>query len=359
MIVNHLKSATKFLVGCTLETPLGGQLLRKLLLPNSIMPIIVYHSIAEKFDPFFPSVTTSNFKHQLDFLRHRYDIVPLGPFIESCTVSASRPSRNHRPPVAITFDDGLHDFITCAYPLLQHYRVPLTLFLPTVHIDNQQPLWPDLLAYAVKTTRVGTLTYNGLHLAVNSRADRLHTSKYLSAQLKRIPADECERTVDEIIHQLEVEPANFIKQKRMLNWDEVRTLDPHRVEIGSHGANHRVLTQVTHDGLISELLTSKLTLERHLNRPVRGIAYPNGYANETVAWEAARAGYVYGLQTGGRLNRLRHGQLITNRYLLFRITAYECTIPTFSAELSEAFVAARSLLTGLRRITNRSLTVSV
>jgi peptidoglycan/xylan/chitin deacetylase (PgdA/CDA1 family) len=65
-------------------------------------------------------------------------------------------------------------------------------------------------------------------------------------------------------------------------------------EIGSHGRSHRILSHLQPRDIESELVESKLNLERHLGINVRAFAYPNGAFgdfNEATEGAVRRAGY--------------------------------------------------------------------
>jgi peptidoglycan/xylan/chitin deacetylase (PgdA/CDA1 family) len=49
--------------------------------------------------------------------------------------------------VAVTFDDGYVDFVTHAYPLLRKYRVPVTMYLPTLRVGWHAPVFPLVCSY--------------------------------------------------------------------------------------------------------------------------------------------------------------------------------------------------------------------
>jgi peptidoglycan/xylan/chitin deacetylase (PgdA/CDA1 family) len=56
------------------------------------------------------------------------------------------------PPraVLITFDDAYDDFGKTAWPILQHFRLPATLFVPTAYPDQpQRAFWWDRLYRAM------------------------------------------------------------------------------------------------------------------------------------------------------------------------------------------------------------------
>jgi peptidoglycan/xylan/chitin deacetylase (PgdA/CDA1 family) len=73
-----------------------------------------------------------------------------------------------------------------------------------------------------------------------------------------------------------------------MNWDELRSIDPGLVTIGSHTVNHPILTTLQPDELSFEILTSRRLLEEKLGRPVEYFCYPNGSYNKTVLEEVRR-----------------------------------------------------------------------
>jgi peptidoglycan/xylan/chitin deacetylase (PgdA/CDA1 family) len=77
-------------------------------------------------------VTTPAFEAHLAFLRGAFEVVDLEMLFEW------REGRRtfDRPPCAITFDDGWSDNYTNAFPLLQKYALPATIFLVTGQVGG-------------------------------------------------------------------------------------------------------------------------------------------------------------------------------------------------------------------------------
>jgi peptidoglycan/xylan/chitin deacetylase (PgdA/CDA1 family) len=82
-----------------------------------------------------------------------------------------------------------------------------------------------------------------------------------------------------------------------LSWRMLRRLEHDGVEIGSHTVSHADLTTVSERRALSELIASRLALERYLGHPVQWLAYPYGGATARVAALARRAGYVLAVTT--------------------------------------------------------------
>jgi peptidoglycan/xylan/chitin deacetylase (PgdA/CDA1 family) len=85
--------------------------------------------------------------------------------------------------------------------------------------------------------------------------------------------------------------------RQFLSWGLVRGLERRGVEIGSHTAFHRDLTQLSDREALTELVRSRRSLERGLCHPVQWLAYPFGRYDARVERLARRAGYVLATTT--------------------------------------------------------------
>jgi peptidoglycan/xylan/chitin deacetylase (PgdA/CDA1 family) len=98
----------------------------------SAATILVYH----RFGPVLAdsmTITTATFAEQLDYLRnHGYAIVPLRKVVDFAAGRGTLPAR----AVAITADDGHRTVFTEMKPLIERYRVPVTLFIYPSAISN-------------------------------------------------------------------------------------------------------------------------------------------------------------------------------------------------------------------------------
>jgi peptidoglycan/xylan/chitin deacetylase (PgdA/CDA1 family) len=81
------------------------------------------------------------------YLSRHYNVVSLNDLYRHLESEDSRGM-----VVAVTFDDGYRDNYECAFPILERYRIPATIFLTTGVMDSGEPLWFEQLAEAVKKT---------------------------------------------------------------------------------------------------------------------------------------------------------------------------------------------------------------
>ena len=121
------------------------------------IPILMYHSISDDKEsashPYYHINTTpAVFAEHMRFLSENdYSVVdlkdlkninPLPPGEGGSPPSCFPPPWRGRVRVGgncavITFDDGYRDFYTNAFPILQKYHFPATVFLPTDFIENE------------------------------------------------------------------------------------------------------------------------------------------------------------------------------------------------------------------------------
>lgn len=143
-------------------------------------------------------------------------------------------SKNTEVEVAITFDDGyscLHDVV---FPILKEENATATVYINTGWIGDTD------------------------QMRKNSRADLGH-----------------------------------YPNEKFLTWDEVKTLEEHGWEIGSHGVNHIDLTQQTSEILFRELINSKKEIEHNLQKKCLHFAYTWANHSSKVRKAVLSAGYQY------------------------------------------------------------------
>jgi peptidoglycan/xylan/chitin deacetylase (PgdA/CDA1 family) len=96
---------------------------------------------------------------------------------------------------------------------------------------------------------------------------------------------------------------------------QVRQLDADGFEIASHSRSHPFLTRYSLDFAWDQISGSKADLERLLNHPVRGFAYPYGDRNPAIDGLVQKAGYDFGAGIEGsvfwRANRLFNAPTIS------------------------------------------------
>lgn len=99
--------------------------------------ILMYHSISncnESVHPYYQICTSPvMFDKQMRFLHENgYQIIDLTALVENMKAGKEVAPQS----VVLTFDDGFRDFYTNAFPILQKYGFPATVFLATGFIDE-------------------------------------------------------------------------------------------------------------------------------------------------------------------------------------------------------------------------------
>jgi peptidoglycan/xylan/chitin deacetylase (PgdA/CDA1 family) len=243
------------------------------------------------------------------FLTRRFEIVPL-----DVVVAALEGRREIRGgEVALTFDDGLRTNVTLAYPILARHRAPATFFVCPGLVEEGRWQWGHelrarlaLLPAAEWTEAVGIDGRNPVEALRAARpAERLRAEERLRELTPGFAPTAAQR--------LDLDVAS---------WDELRSLDPEVVSIGSHGMTHVPLIGLDDAALEHELRASRLLLAERLQREVPILAYPYGFADERVR---AAAGSSYDAGVGNEPGAVRAG---SDRYDVPRLSFGESTAET-------------------------------
>lgn len=74
-------------------------------------------------------------------------------------------------------------------------------------------------------------------------------------------------------------------------WEQAKELDENGISIESHTYSHNSLTELSDDNIRHELLESKKSIEKRLNKTVTFVAYPTGTYNLHIAQLVKECGY--------------------------------------------------------------------
>ncbi len=191
------------------------------------IPILLYHSIIDSVSPHFSrwAVRPRQFdRHMAYLLENEFTPIPLAEIV----AAISNPTRRlPRKAVGITFDDGYADFYENAFPILQKYHIPTTVYVVAGYVGG--------------------------------------ASEWLEAE-------------GEGDHP-------------MMAWEQLREIAEAGVEVGAHTLHHYYLDTLAKDAAYREIMGSKTILEENLACPVNSFAYPHGYHSKEITHMVKQAGF--------------------------------------------------------------------
>jgi peptidoglycan/xylan/chitin deacetylase (PgdA/CDA1 family) len=223
--------------------------------------ILMYHNFSASDEAGTEAVRVDVANKQLDYLRRRFRIVPLGDVV-SRLASGAPLERNM---VALTVDDGRRNFYEFFFPLLKELRIPATLFVVTSFIRGEDWIWTDkVLWLAGQPQRANELS-----------PDRIES---FFETLNRMRPENRDAAVQAIAAGMRVSiPKDPPAKYAPCSLSELREMaDSGLVEIGSHSVTHPIFSSLTDEECRDELTTSRRQLEEGLGREVKSFCFPNG-----------------------------------------------------------------------------------
>lgn len=178
------------------------------------MPILTYHSIDDS-----GSVVSMSPER---FAQHMAAVAESG--FRACSLAEALDDRGElgRWPdkhVAVTFDDGFHNVMDHAAPVLRTHGFTATIFAVTGHVGGRNDWSP---------------------------------------------------------------PPERLGDQPLMTWTELKAWVDSGMEVGGHSATHPDLRSLSDARIKIELLACKKAIEERLDRPARTFAYPFGRYNERV-----------------------------------------------------------------------------
>jgi|GEM_PF-1720874 len=255
--------------------------------------ILVYHGICDDQPWRFNSryLSGAQFEEHLKLISRFYHPVSLKD-----VVGGNLPV--DKLNVLLTFDDGLKNNFSHAFPLLKKYKIPAVFFVTGMASAPQPFLFNDIADIAPALTSAEILAEGELFRPkkvflnqrfVNSKGVQL-AHRYHNA-----PAGTRAGITQSL---LDIIPDTGLHKHRLyyelMNEAELKEISDHPdYEIGAHGFYHTDLSTLSEKELEDELKQSLGYLKRVLGKDVNSIAFPYGNYNEAVIAACGKQGFDY------------------------------------------------------------------
>jgi len=184
--------------------------------------------------------------------------------------AAPRPSRELSSPL----DDGYRSAYTVAFPVLQKYHLPATIYLTVDSVETGQVAWYDRIFLAMAVAPSGELQLDlrgPWRFQLNSPEDRLRAALEVVALLRTLPNAQ-RRVCCALLENKIGLPQNALSS-RVLTWEEIHAMHQAGIAFGSHTLTHPVVSQLTPQELEQELGASKCLLEKKIGNPRFGFCF--------------------------------------------------------------------------------------
>ena len=240
--------------------------------------VVMYHGVTEKnySPPVWTQLPVSVFEKHIHWLSSHYHPVTLTQVVDALVNGKMLPDRS----VLVTFDDGLKNNATVAYPVLKKYQVPAAIFLTVDFIGRDTFFWVDDLWLLIQ--QAGR-QHVDLPLSTQTANSYFKHGRYWDAYhmeveyLKRISDEARSDRIDTLHGYVKYDEMKYKEDFGMLTWSDVVAMEREGlVEFGVHTATHRILSTIPPEQLDKELFGAKKRLEQKLGHQVDTFCYPNG-----------------------------------------------------------------------------------
>jgi peptidoglycan/xylan/chitin deacetylase (PgdA/CDA1 family) len=194
--------------------------------------------------------------------------------------------------VAVTFDDGTYDFYKQAFPLLQRYQIPATVYQTTYYTDHELPVFNLMCSYMLWMRRGEQLPAvpelglsDPLDLRTEAGRHRVVRGLIDFADSRQLTGIEKNGLARDLAHVLEMNYEELTKKRilQLMNAREVAEIANAGIDVQLHTHRHRTPEQ---EGLFRrEIDDNRQRIASFTRKSPTHFCYPSGvYRNEFFPW---------------------------------------------------------------------------
>jgi len=232
----------------------------------------MYHGIDDNY------ISLQQFEKHLQFYQKHFELFWMNeaiPLLKNQCVT-----KTGKPPLILTFDDGLYNNFYNVAPLLKKYNIKATFYLVSKLLSGSDMLWNHEIR-----CRLTLLSDNELK-KLNIKMPKTSRTSSIQSYVNSVKAwSQIEQ--QSLLNQLRQHTPDPAYTKEMYNEFIIMSLDnakslPSCIEIGSHSETHSILDTIPLEMAHQEICRSKKTLTKELKQQVSTFCYPNGNLTSDV-----------------------------------------------------------------------------
>lgn len=277
--------------------------------------ILMFHRVNDENHKFYRGMSTKAFKDLCVFVKANYSVINPSEIEDHF-------KKTKKSAAIISFDDGHHDIMENAFPILNELNLPFNVNIDTEILETRKP--QDFVRI------YDILNYSSIEEYKNpdfmdelvqiDRDNPTQTEHKFTEILSELPLKQRRIFTEQFAKHAQMDETKYSK---MLSIDDLKYLIKNNVEIGSHSHRHAILTKIDSNEIQFELEHSKQILEEVTNHSIRVLAYPNGVFNDEIVSIAKNIGYNILLQTDDEINDIKENNNAVYSYK--RINQYHQT----------------------------------
>jgi peptidoglycan/xylan/chitin deacetylase (PgdA/CDA1 family) len=244
-------------------------LLRRVRSPKYV--VLGYHRVGINGVPLYCTLPQKTFAEQMGYIARNYRVLSVQQMITELE-NPDAPGQ----AVVVTFDDGYLGTYTEAFPVLQEYNIPATVYLTASAIESGEALWYDRIFLQLQkaSSELSLMLDSPRTYRLTTYSRRLEAATDVITYLRLLPDSERQAWCSQFDRLIPLAAAET--GRAMMNWEQVRAMQRAGVCFGAHTMTHPVVSRLEPEVMEHEIGESKSLIEQRIGEAVEHFAYPFG-----------------------------------------------------------------------------------
>jgi len=242
--------------------------------------ILCYHGVSRYDEHEWGGlyITAEKLRRRMELLAHaRCNVLPLSEALNRLS-SGTLPDR----ATTITFDDGLHDFFSIGFPILESFGYPVTLYLTTYYVEFNRPVFDPMCSYLLwKGRHKEHLEWSEVFrdpIALDD-AGRQHAVGVIKqfASSQKLSGQGKDNLLAQLAERLDIDYQNLCRKRIMhlITPQEAKSLAARGVDLQYHTHRHRMHRSC--EGMFAELRENHRRIAMYTSNEPRHFCYTGGF----------------------------------------------------------------------------------